>query len=396
METCDVSVVASTQEELTVSVSGHLDARDASEVEAAIMRIRKEHGQGSLTIDATDLAYISSAGLRVLVRLLKREGALCFANASHEVYDVLEMSGLTQLMDVRRAPRTISVDGLQMIGAGANGQVYRLDEERIVKVYNPLTNPPEKIYRERRSAREAFVAGVPTALSFELVRVGEGLGIIYEMVDAQTLGETIARTPERLEEYAARMAGLMRQLHDTEFAPDELPDARLSLYAWVDVAERSGFYTDEVIQAARTLAHSIPPRDTFVHGDFHPGNIMVADDEFLLIDMGDASVGDPLIDLMASYQIMRVVAEHPGGAERYMGLSSDESRRVWDTFIRTYLDTTDDARIRAYEEELRFYMLLRTLAGITFSTVIADGERHHLAGQVSAALLQGMAERGIR
>ena len=79
METCDVSVVASTQEGLTVSVSGHLDARDASEVEAAIMRIRKEHGQGSLTIDATDLAYISSAGLRVLVRLLKREGALCFA-----------------------------------------------------------------------------------------------------------------------------------------------------------------------------------------------------------------------------------------------------------------------------------------------------------------------------
>ena len=41
--------------------------------------------------------------------------------------------------------RDISVEGLDLIGAGANGRVYRLNEEQIVKVYNPLTNPYEKI-----------------------------------------------------------------------------------------------------------------------------------------------------------------------------------------------------------------------------------------------------------
>ncbi len=44
------------------------------------------------------------------------------------------------------------IDGLPKIGEGVNGSVYRIDDETIIKVYNPLTNPPEKIEREKKSA----------------------------------------------------------------------------------------------------------------------------------------------------------------------------------------------------------------------------------------------------
>ncbi len=379
---------------LTIFLTGRVDSSNAAQTEEDIRSTLEGHAGEDLVLDVGDLEYISSAGLRVLMRLLRERGSLSVVNASLDVYDIFDMTGFTQIMDVQRALRRVSVEGLPMIGAGANGQVYRLDEERIVKVYNPLTNTPQKIAREKDAARAAFVAGIPSAISFEMVRVGESYGIIYEMIDARTLGETIAREPERLGEYAERMAQLLHELHATEFKPQTLPDARLSLHAWVDVAEQSGYYTSDVIAAARRLVDSIPPRNTFVHGDFHPGNIMVtADDEFLLIDMGDASVGDPIIDLLASYQIIRLVADQPGGAQRYMGLSSEQAIGLWEAFERAYYQTDDPQRLAAIERELKFYVILRSMAGVTFSEVIPKEQRGHYANMLSQALLAGMAKR---
>ncbi|MDO4403899.1 MAG: anti-sigma factor antagonist [Atopobiaceae bacterium] len=380
---------------LNVSLEGRIDANTVNEVERIIMSELDKGGAQRVVIDAGELSYISSAGLRIIMKLLKRVGDITIIDASPEVYDIFEMTGFTQMMDVRRAMRALQVDGLEVIGKGANGKVYRLDQERIVKTYNPITNTPEKIAREKQVARTAFVAGVPSALSFEMVRVGDGYGIVYEMVDAKTLGKVIASDPEHLEEYATRMAQMLKELHATEFEPGALPDARLGLHTWVDIAERSGYYQPEVIATAHRLADSIPPRNTFIHGDFHPGNIMVVDDEFLLIDMGDASVGDPLIDLIGSYQIMRVVAEHPGGTERYMGLTSQQSIRVWDAFIRAYLDTNDPAQIEAMERKLRFYMILRSMAGVTFSEVLSDDQRQQYADSISEALMAGMNRLGL-
>ncbi|MDO4797066.1 MAG: phosphotransferase [Coriobacteriales bacterium] len=380
---------------LTIELVSRINSGNVGEVEAEIMAALDAADVSRVVFDASNLVYISSAGLRVIMKVLKRVGNVTLMEASPEVYNVFEMTGLTQMMDVRRAMRTVSVDGLPMIGAGANGKVYRLDEERIIKTYNPISNPPEKIMREKQTARQAFIAGVPSALSFDVVRVGDGYGIVYEMIDSLTLGEVIARNPDRLEEYATRMANLLKQLHATEFAPGTLPDARESLHTWVDIAERSGYYAADVIDAAHKLVDSIPPRNTFVHGDFHPGNIMVtSDDEFLLIDMGDASQGDPLIDMLASYQIMRVIADHPGGAERYMGLSSEQSIRVWDTFVRTYYGTSDPAQLEAIERRVRFYMILRSMPGVTFSEVIAQDKRKSYADFLSKVLLEGMAHRG--
>ena len=385
-----------TPEELTVSVSGRISVDNASAVEEAILAQRSAHPEGRLTLDAQDLTYISSAGLRVIIRLLKGDSSLSIVNASSEVYDVFDMTGITQMVDVRRAMPTLSVDGLQLIGAGANGRVYRLDSERIVKVYNPKTNPPEKIFREKQVARQAFIAGIPSAMSFEMVRVGDGYGIVYEMIDATTLGEAIGREPERLEEYAVRMAELLRELHATEFAPGTLPDARLSLHAWVDVAERSGYYDAEVIAAAHRLVDSIPERNTFVHGDFHPANIMVTDDdELLLIDMGDASMGDPVIDLLGSYQIMHVVPSQPGGAERYTGLSSEQLLRVWDVFLRSYLGTNDPEQIEAIQRKLHFYVLIRSLPGVTFSELVPEEKRGPYTAVLGNEFLKGMAALGL-
>lgn len=46
------------------------------------------------------------------------------------------MTGFTEMLPVEKAFREISVDGCEVIGQGANGAVYRINPEIIIKVYN--------------------------------------------------------------------------------------------------------------------------------------------------------------------------------------------------------------------------------------------------------------------
>ena len=375
---------------LAFTLEDRIDSNNVHIVQDQIDTALSETDASKIQLDASNLTYISSAGLRMVMRIARRGIEVSVVEASPAVYDVFDITGFVQLFNVQKRLREISIDGLQQIGAGANGRVYRLNAEQVLKVYNPITNPPEKIAREKDVARMAFILGIPSALSFDMVRVGNSFGIVYELVNALTLGETVAKSPERADEYATRMAQMLQQLHATECDKDTFPDARLALHAWADVSEQSGYYTPEIIEKVRALIDSIPVRNTFVHGDFHPANIMVTDDdELLLIDMGDASAGDPIIDLLGSFQLMRLVASRPGAAELYTGMSSELLAHVWDVFVREYYGTQDDQEIQRIEQKLKFYAIIRSMAGITFSSVLSDEERRKTADEITTAFLRG-------
>ena len=375
--------------ELTISLEGRIDTSNSKEIENELLKAVSDNSGCTLVLDAGRLEYISSAGLRVLMLLSKRQRSnITVINASPAVYEVFEMTGFTELLDVRRRLKEVSVDGLPLIGAGANGSVYRLDEERIIKVYNPLTNPPEKIFREKEAAKQAFIHDIPSAISFDIVRVGDGYGIIYEMLDAKTLGAVCSADPDSVEIYGRRMARLLRQLHSTAFEEGVLPDARKGLCVWADVAETSGYYEQETISKLRRFIDDIPQRNTFIHGDFHPANIMVKGDEWLLIDMGDASVGHPVIDLLGSYQIMKLVAERANGAQRYTGISADDLKRLWNVFVREYFGTNDDGEITEIEKILKYYAIIRSMGGVTFSELIPEAVKRNVTREVESAFLE--------
>ena len=136
------------------------------------------------------------------------------------------------------------------------------------------------------------------------------------------------------------------------------------------------------------LIDSIPERSTFIHGDFHPANIMVSGEEWLLIDMGDASVGHPVIDLLGAYQLMKLAAARGDGAMRYIGIPAELLARVWDHFIRAYLGTEDAQVIEGVENVLKYYALIRSLPGVTFSELVPVEARAQMTQQIQSFFLQ--------
>ena len=137
---------------LTVFLEGRVDSNNAQDVEKEIQNILDESAAESLIINAKDLEYISSAGLRVFLHFRKAHPSFRITDVSSEVYEILDMTGFTQMLTVEKAYRVVSVEGCEEIGRGANGTIYRIDQDNVVKVYNNA-DALEEIQHEREVAK---------------------------------------------------------------------------------------------------------------------------------------------------------------------------------------------------------------------------------------------------
>ena len=77
----------------TIYLSGRIDSNNAPSVEESIGECLKGFDSSEITIDAENLEYISSAGLRLILRLRKTYADLRIIGASTEVYDIFDMTG---------------------------------------------------------------------------------------------------------------------------------------------------------------------------------------------------------------------------------------------------------------------------------------------------------------
>ena len=113
-------------------LSGELKTDDCiktgKEIDAGLASVGKIC---SLVVDASELNYISSSGLRILLGLAKRFKDFRIVDTAPDIYRILEVTGFTKIMHVERAMRQMSVEGCEEIGRGGVGVVYRIDDDTI-------------------------------------------------------------------------------------------------------------------------------------------------------------------------------------------------------------------------------------------------------------------------
>ena len=356
---------------LTLYLSGRRDAANAAEIGNAISAAIAEHPELTPAFDAGELEYISSAGLRVLLKFRKQFGKnLDVLNASNEVFDIFEVTGFTELLNVKKRLREISLDGLEVIGRGYTSTVYRIDTDTIVKVFTHPLFTPERIEADQKISREVFLHDIPTAISFDVVRCGEYYGLVYEMIDADTVSGTLKKYPERLQELSIKMARLMKKLHTTEFTPGTFPDARDILRKVMQRVLDGKFITADDKDFIDGLIDRIPDGNTFVHADYHPKNVMVTNNELVLIDVGDAALGNPITDLLITYShfvsMARWAAKRGTDAhEQAVGLDWKTLGSMWDIIMPEYFGTTDHETLNRYAEILSNYAPIAMLCLIS-------------------------------
>ena len=357
---------------LTVSFDGRLDTEAAVKFEAELAEVCSGNPHTSMIFDAEKLDYVASSGLRIILKLAKTEKNFSVENVSPAVFSVFEMTGFSRIINIRKALRKIDLEKCERIGFGGNGAVYRVSEDEIVKVnYNPATYAD--LDMELAKAKEAFLLGIPTAISFDLVDCGEGRrGVVYETIKSRTLGETIQSSPEHMDELTEKYVGQLNILHAVHTDNPVFGSAKDNYRKQVENVSK--FLTEEEGKMLEQILDVLPEGDRLCHCDAHPKNIMIQNEDMLWIDMEGMSVGHPIYDLISIAVILNGIRTD----EMTLGICGMDIQTVQkfkDCFIRKYFKTEDPEMIQTYGSILDALRLIRTVFAVGFTSKNTDAFR---------------------
>lgn len=283
------------------------------------------------------------------------KGRVSIINISSDVYDIFDVTGFNNILEVKKALREVDVKGCEIIGKGGNGTVYRISTDEIIKVYTKKTSV-ESIENERRLARDAFVAGIPTAIAYDIVKAGDNLGIVFEMVKADVIAKKFTDEKENFDIYARKYAEL---IHSVDLADKGLPKTKQIYLDYLDKLD--DWYSKDELECLRWFITNIPEHNTMVHGDYHTNNIMVQGDELLLIDMAEISCGHPIFDLASSYYAHKLNPQRdPDSVMRYLNVTPEIAMKLWDVIMQIYFGTDDRSVIDKYNTVIEKFSLLKS------------------------------------
>lgn len=366
---------AALSDTLVLTLEGNIDTNNSAEFGRNIAKQCAEHPHKSLVLDARKLKYISSSGLRVLVKLTREEEAkenekVTIIEVSREVYDIFDMTGFTELFNVKKAYRNVSIDGCKIIGKGAWGTVYRLDNDKIVKVYSG-ENSIRMIKREQQMAKKAFLKGVPTPISYDVVRVGDDYGSVFELLNSKSFNDRVVdlfadeqigeeQKHTALEELLKLYVECIKNVHNTEFGAGELEMAKNTFIDYLRDFEV--LIPTDLLRWLNGLLQGVPDDYHLVHGDLQMRNVMLCENEPMLIDMETISTGQPIFDLQALFVTYKLFPEdEPGNSMAFLGIGNDTCDYIWKRVMELYYETDDWVSLKQAEDRIRVLASVRFL-----------------------------------
>ena len=197
---------------------------------------------------------------------------------------------------------TDSVTQLKKIAEGREAEIFEYGEGRVLRLYRGH-RPLEHAQAQAAILQAAADAGVRVPAVHGVETVDGRHGMILERIDGDDLFEIVARNPWRIFSLPRLTARLQASMHGQP-APAALPPVRES---YRRAASSSGA-PQEFIDAALKTLDRLPDGDRLLHGDFHPGNIMLTDRGPVIIDWTGATRGSPEADFARSMLILRLGA----------------------------------------------------------------------------------------
>ena len=353
-------------------LEGRIDSMNSHEVEDEIMKALQDSGGKEPLFDMAGLDYISSAGLRVLMKVRKTVGTeVVLREVKPEVYDILETTGFTELLTVKKKMREISVDGLEVIGTGFYGTVYRIDADTIIKVYESADAIPI-IENEKKMAKIAFLNGVPTAISYDIVKVGNSFGSVFELLNAKTFNDLIIENPDNADSIIRQYVDLMKQLHENKVETDEIPYAKDQIEKSLEVMH--DYLPEEIYAGLMKLISTLEYDNHLVHCDIQMKNVMMSDGEPMLIDMDTLSLGQPIFDMAGIFVTYYAFEEDdPDNGMMFLGISNEICNQIWEKTVRYYYDTDDEKELNKMRDKIRILGYIRFL-NIIIESDLKDSE----------------------
>jgi len=177
-----------------------------------------------------------------------------------------------------------------IIGRGRTAEVYAWEAGKVLKLF--IQGYPQlAVEKEYHLGQMLNTLNFPKPKAYEIVSWQNRLGIVYDHVKGESLLTWVLRTMD-----AKGCAARLAELHPLVFQNqmEELPSYKEFL-RWV-IEKATALSHTEREEALQQLA-SLPEANQLCHGDFHPGNILIHQEQSIVIDFMNVCKGPALYDI---------------------------------------------------------------------------------------------------
>ena len=172
-------------------------------------------------------------------------------------------------------------------------------------------------------------------------------------MNSDTLSHAIVTEPEKKDEYIMKYVQLAKTLHTTEIKGDTIITLKELLYSRLDDEFMKEVLSAEEIAVLHSIVDAMKDTNTLVHGDFHPGNIMLQNGELMLIDMGEVTRGVPIYDVASVFRdLISAPKNNPDIIRMSMGLEPELAMEIGTKFIAMYTGITNPQALEGYMKQL--------------------------------------------
>jgi len=188
----------------------------------------------------------------------------------------------------------------QLVAVGRTSDVYAFGRGAVVKVPRPSV-PAHWAAVEAEFTAAVRDLGAPAPAVLDVVQVQGRDAIVFERVWGPSMWELILDEPHNASAFGRELAEVHRQILRAG-----LPVAVSGLVGRmrrkiIEIKQFSGAERDRALHVLEGL-----PRGTaLLHGDLHPGNVLMSPSGPVAIDWFDATIGHPVADVVRSSLLIR-------------------------------------------------------------------------------------------
>lgn len=324
--------------QLTIAISGRVDAAEAQNLQQeALALVNGRSDINSIVVDASQMTFISSLGLRVMLTLKKKVDDLRIIGVNADVYNVFSITGFHKIITVEKALPSVSVEGCPLVNGRKD--VYQLTEDTVLKVFPEGTTKAD-VDKEVAMAKEAFVLGVPTAMAFDIVMVDGRYALEYESTAPMAID-------------AIPLGTLVRNLHELKVDPEEGTFAPGVVMLKKRIEALEPYLGEDAVSKLLQMIKVLPDATALLHGNLTLDCIMKQNEEPIFTNMGGVCFGHPVLDL----------------SRLYASFTEEQKGEYFDMLLDEYFDMESDETIKRNRENI---VILSSI--YEFTELLADGE----------------------
>ncbi len=195
---------------------------------------------------------------------------------------------------------------LPLIAEGGEAKIYDLGDGKILRVLRDPVRRPLRTEKQLFSFLEEHDICIPSV--YEYIK-NEGMtAVIMQKITGITMLDQLKRHPIQMVNGIKEFTEMHAQLLSLHFKCE-----LSSIHEMVNHFTSQALAVDKkLVDFALSLLKEFPDEDYLCHADFHPGNILVQNNSYYIIDWGAAYHGNYISDIAHTYLLMSNVPMIPG------------------------------------------------------------------------------------